>query len=71
MCSSQIMKDYPGTRLVRDAYSFDVSNQIGEGTYGQVFIGNSKTNPPVKVRRGLAGAANSMQGAHGARGRVS
>uniref|UniRef100_A0A7S0X0Z2 Protein kinase domain-containing protein n=1 Tax=Chlamydomonas leiostraca TaxID=1034604 RepID=A0A7S0X0Z2_9CHLO len=33
---------YGGTRTVKEAYSFDVANQIGEGTYGQVFIGHCK-----------------------------
>lgn len=37
---------------MRDRYAFDVANQIGEGTYGQVFVGTSKEPTPVKVRRG-------------------
>eukprot|EP00200_Dunaliella_tertiolecta_P003188 CAMPEP_0202345030 /NCGR_PEP_ID=MMETSP1126-20121109/4445_1 /ASSEMBLY_ACC=CAM_ASM_000457 /TAXON_ID=3047 /ORGANISM="Dunaliella tertiolecta, Strain CCMP1320" /LENGTH=591 /DNA_ID=CAMNT_0048936279 /DNA_START=174 /DNA_END=1949 /DNA_ORIENTATION=- len=33
---------YGGTRTVREGYTFDVAHQIGEGTYGQVFVGNCK-----------------------------
>jgi len=33
---------YGGTRTVREGYSFDVAHQIGEGTYGQVFVGSCK-----------------------------
>lgn len=39
---------YGGTRTVREGYTFDVAHQIGEGTYGQVFVGNCKKDK-VKV----------------------
>lgn len=32
----------PGTRTIRQGYTYDPSEQIGEGTYGQVFIGHDK-----------------------------
>lgn len=34
-----LSSQYGGTRTVREAYTYDVVDQIGEGTYGQVFIG--------------------------------
>lgn len=33
---------YGGTRTISSAYTFSVDKQIGEGTYGQVFMGNDK-----------------------------
>ena len=43
---------YGGTRTVREGYTFDVAHQIGEGTYGQVFVGNCKKD---KVKVGVLG----------------
>lgn len=38
-----------GTRTVYTGYNFDVQEKIGEGTYGQVFVGNDKANGQDKV----------------------
>lgn len=35
-------EQFGGTRTVNSAYNFNVDRQIGEGTYGQVFMGNDK-----------------------------
>ncbi|KAG1674414.1 hypothetical protein FOA52_012941 [Chlamydomonas sp. UWO 241] len=33
---------YGGTKTINQGYTFSVDKQIGEGTYGQVFMGNDK-----------------------------
>jgi cyclin-dependent kinase 12/13 len=43
---------FGGTRTVNSAYTFDVDKQIGEGTYGQVFLGNDrKTQDKVALKK--------------------
>jgi serine/threonine protein kinase len=40
---------YGGTRTVTQGYTFSVDKQIGEGTYGQVFLGNAKDEDETRV----------------------
>ncbi|KAJ9527605.1 hypothetical protein QJQ45_025877 [Haematococcus lacustris] len=53
---------YGGTRTVSKSYIFDVSNQIGEGTYGQVFHGRDRiTNDEARACSTLAHHAACVQ----------
>lgn len=40
---------YGGTRTVNSAYTFNAGQQIGEGTYGQVFMGHEKGGNQVSL----------------------
>lgn len=43
---------FGGTRSIHSAYVFSVDKQIGEGTYGQVFMGHDrKTNDKVALKK--------------------
>ncbi len=43
---------FGGTRSIHQAYVFSVDKQIGEGTYGQVFMGHDrKTNDKVALKK--------------------
>ena len=43
---------YGGTRDLRSAYSLDTNHQIGEGTYGQVYLGICKeTRDKVALKK--------------------
>ncbi len=45
-----LCSQYGGTRSVKDGYTLDVNNKIGEGAYGQVFTGVCKeTNEKVRA----------------------
>ncbi len=40
---------YGGTKTITSQYTFSVDKQIGEGTYGQVFMGHDKKTGTEKV----------------------